>query len=103
MKNYCFGCKKEHDDFAWKYADGKWICSKYFKPSGPLEMVPGRIVEDREKYFNSTLQPYRQGELSKEYIEAHGTKGIDVSREEVKKAKYVWKDLKGWENRSKSK
>ncbi len=102
MKAFCYACQKEHDDYAWNFSDGKWICSKHFKPSGALEAVTGQIAEDREKYFNSTLQPYRQGELSKEYIEAHGTKGIHVSKEEAKKAKYVWKDLKGWENRKKS-
>lgn len=103
MKQFCYVCNEEVDDWAWNYAGGKWICSAHFQPSAPSEMVTGEIAQQREEYFNSTLQPYRQGELSKEYIEAHGTKGLNVTKEEVKKAKYVWKDLKGFNNRKKSK
>jgi hypothetical protein len=104
-KVYCLGCQKKHQDWAWKYSNEfeGWFCSKYFKPSNAQEFVPERIVDERKEYFNSTVQPYRQGELSKEYVEAHGTKGVNVTPEEADKAKYVWKDLKGWENRKKSK
>jgi len=103
MKQFCYACGEEHDDWAWNYVGGKWVCSAYFNPSAPLEMVPESVKEERKEYFNATLQPYRQGELSKEYIEAHGTKGLNATKEEIKKSKYVWKDLDGWENRSKSK
>jgi len=36
------------------------------------------------------LQPWREGQLSKEYIEKHGTENIKVTPEEVKNAKNVW-------------
>ena len=105
MENYCVRCNKEHQDYAWKYNNeaGGWFCTKYFKPSGAKEWVPESMVNERKEYFNSIVQPFRQGQLSKEYVEAHGTKGLNVTKEEVKKAKYVWSDLKGFSNRHKSK
>ena len=105
--SFCVGCQKEHEDgLGWKYSaeyEG-WVCTKFFKISPPNEYVPESVENERKEYFNATLQPFRSGgELSKEYIEAHGTKGIDVTPEEVKRAKYVWRDLVGWGTRDKSK
>lgn len=56
----------------------------------PVELVPDYIKEDRVRFKKDIYQPFRGGELSKEYLEAHGTKGIKVSKEEVKRAKRVW-------------
>jgi hypothetical protein len=64
--------------------------------------VPNEIKEQRREYFGSILQPYREGELSREYVERYGTKGIKATPEQVKKAKYTWKDLSGWHDRHKS-
>jgi len=105
MINYCVGCNISHPDWGWKYSaefEG-WLCTKFHTPSGASEMVSEETEEGRKEYFNSLLQPYRGGVLSKEYIEAHGTKGISATKEEVKKARYVWRDLKNWENRAKTK
>lgn len=92
---FCVGCNSEHEDKSWIYRDG-WLCSKYFKPSVKPEFVPDRILNDRNEYFNSIVQPYRQGQLSKEFIDRHGTKGINATPKEIAKAKNVWKDLPGW-------
>lgn len=104
-KNYCVGCEKDHEDWAWKYSNEfeGWLCTKYHKPSGATELITEEIADQRKEYFNSTLQPYRGGELSKEYVEAHGLKGTNATKEEAKKAKYLWKDLPNWENRAKTK
>jgi len=111
MKAFCIGCQKEHEGFNWKFKDyvdekGKresgWFCRRYFKPT-EYEWVPERIKEERKEYFNSIVQPYRHGELSREYIEANGTRGIKATPEEVRKSRYVWKDLPNWRNRQKSK
>ena len=99
---YCKGCKKEHSDKSWLYKDGGWYCSKYHIPTS-TEFIPERVREDRVEYFNSTIQPFRGGELSKEYIDVYGTEGISVSKQEAKKAKNVWKDLRGHRSRKKSK
>lgn len=56
-------------------------------------MVPERIREDRAAHKLDIIQPFRDGELSKEYIDQYGTKGITVSEEDVKNAKPVWNDL----------
>jgi hypothetical protein len=102
--SWCKACSKEHNDWAWRnIGNGEWVCSKWFKPTGPSEDVPKEVFEERKEFFNSTLQPFRNGELSREYVEAHGTKGIGVTPEEAKKAKYVWKDLAGFSNRKLSK
>ena len=103
MKNLCVYCKKTHDDWAWRYRQGGWYCTKFFTPSGAREDIPKETKEDRKKYFNSLVQPFRNGEVSKEYIEAYGAKGINVTPEEAKKAKYTWKDVDGWSTREKSK
>jgi hypothetical protein len=60
------------------------------------EFVPDHIKEERVEYRNQTVQPFRNGQLSKEYVELYGTKYIEVTQEEVKNAKYVWdRDLPG--------
>jgi hypothetical protein len=110
MKELCVLCHKIHDAFNWKYGEYEtveglrwgWFCDKWFKPSHP-EFVPQRIKDDRVTNFNSLMQPFRGGELSKEYVEKYGTKRLKVTPEEVKKAKHVWKDLPGWSGRHKSK
>lgn len=104
---YCYGCKKRHKDWAWrstKMEDGEyhWICTNFFKPSHS-EFVPERIKEDRKKYFNDIVQPWRGGQASKEFIEAYPKKSQKMfTAEERKKAGYVWKELPGWSTRSKS-
>lgn len=62
-------------------------------PTLPVEMVGESIKNGRKTHAKSALQPYRSGELSREYIEAYGTKNIKATAEEVKKAKYVWTDV----------
>ena len=67
------------------------------------EFVTEDIRGERQEYFNSIVQPFRCGELSKEYVETHGTQGINVTPEEASKAKDVWSDLPGHSTRKKSK
>ncbi len=56
----------------------------------PVEMVGDDIKQQRKDYTRSVIQPYRQGELSKEYLDAYGTKGIKATPQEVRKARNVW-------------
>ena len=101
---YCKGCKKEHDDKSFRYISGGWYCTKYYKPSRMAEFVPESIKDERQEYFNSIVQPYRGDTLSKEYLEAHGTKGIDdVTQDEIDRAENTWRDLPGWKTRRFSK
>lgn len=110
---YCLYCQEEHEHYEWKnrsnwdMPDGStkdgWVCGKHVKVRGKVEWTTDEVKEQRKEYFNSTLQPYREGVLSSEYLEAHGTKAINPTAKDIKKAKPVWKDLDGWSNRSKSK
>ncbi len=106
-KDPCGSCNSiDYHGAKLKYIDGKanWICEDClgYRIKSP-EFVPDSVKEERKENFKSLLQPFRNGELSREYVEAHGTKSINVSDTEVKKAKYQWKDIPGWSNREKSK
>ena len=72
-------------------------------PDNQIEFTTEDIRTQRREYYSSTIQPYRSGELSKEYLEKFGTKGINPTKGEVAKASYVWKDTSGWANREKTK
>lgn len=108
-KQFCLYCDEEHDYYEWKYktwsVDGKdkqgWVCGKHTRVHYP-EFIGEAAKEDRKKYFKSALQPYRSGVLSKEYIDAHGTKGIKATQKQIRNAKNVWSDLSGWSQRDKS-
>ena len=100
---YCKGHEKEHEDKSWKFIEGNWYCTKYHRPSRLSEFMPANVTDDRQEYFNSIVQPYRDGKLSKEYLDAHGTKGIEASDKEIREAKPLWRDLKGYNTRKKSK
>jgi hypothetical protein len=56
-----------------------------------FEFVPEHIKEERKEFKDQTIQPFRNGQLSKEYLDLYGTKYIDGKPEdEVKNAKNVW-------------
>lgn len=59
------------------------------KPKSP-EVVPNYIHEDRKANADKTIQPFRHGVVSKEYIKKYGTKYIKVTESEVKHARNVW-------------
>jgi hypothetical protein len=86
----CRACETEQN--------AKW------KPNVPMpEFIPTKIKDDRKKYFKTLLQPHRGGENSREYAEAYPEKAKEMWGEEgVKKSKYVWSDLSGWNTRDRS-
>jgi len=98
---YCKGCGKEHSDRNWLYLNG-WYCTKYHKASGKPEFMPEHVKDGQREYFNSIIQPFRQGQLSKEYVDLYGTGGIIADNNEIKKARNVWGDLRGSNTRDKS-
>lgn len=67
-------------------------CQKYDKiiTDRTYEFLPKHIKEERLAFKDQTIQPFRNGQLSKEYIDLYGTSRIEVSDEEVKNAKNVW-------------
>ena len=58
------------------------------------EFTSSSIKGERKEYAASMLQPWVNGVLSKEYIEAYGTSKLEgVTKKDIKNAKYVYKDL----------
>lgn len=66
-----------------------------------VEFTSEDIKNQRKERGKDIIQPYRKGELSKEYIELYGAKRLGVTKEEVAKAKYVWNgsDAGGYYNK----
>ncbi|HEX9060890.1 MAG TPA: hypothetical protein VF941_11980 [Clostridia bacterium] len=57
----------------------------------PVEMVGEQIKNDRQTYAKSIVQPFNSaGEFSDEYYQAHGTKGVKVTPQQVKNRKRLW-------------
>lgn len=64
------------------------------KPSATYDFASPTTKKHRKEYAKSMLQPYVNGVLSKEFVEAWGTdKLAGVGKEEIKKAKYVYGDM----------
>ena len=63
-------------------------------PSKTVEFTTEQIKGDRKQFSKEMLAPFREGQLSKEYINEYGTKNLKVTKEEIIGAKEVWKDLK---------
>jgi hypothetical protein len=100
----CQGCEREHEDWAWKnttytFPDGSrsgWFCTKWHKPRKSAEKVPEHVKQQRIENANDMVQPWRQGEPSKEFIDLYPSEAKKTFTEkEIKKAKNVWKDVKG--------
>jgi len=75
-------------------------CGEVYKGNrhkGVLEFTTDAIREGRKQYRKELLQPYRQGEISKEYLDAYPKNRDGMLREgiltkkQVKNAKEVWK------------
>jgi hypothetical protein len=60
------------------------------KLPNPVEFTSKEIKSERIKYADDILQPFRQGELSREYVDKHGTNNLNVTESEIKKSKKVW-------------
>ena len=68
----------------------------YQKVGITAEITTSQIKEDRKKYKTDLTQPFRGGELSKEYVEAYPdrvkemVKEKHVTESELKNAKNIW-------------
>lgn len=56
----------------------------------PVEFTSDEIKEDRKAHAEDIIQPFRGGELSKEYVDKWGAGSLQVTEEEVQNAKNVW-------------
>ncbi len=53
-----------------------------------IEFTPELIKIQRKEFKDDIIQPFRDGEVSKEYVDKYGNKNIIKGG----KAKYVWDD-----------
>lgn len=89
----CLNCNNEsaikHPRFGWMPCLN---CQNRttIKPQKPQELTTDAIKSDRKEFKKDIVQPWRNGQLSKEYVDAVGTKYIKATPEEIKNAKPVW-------------
>ena len=67
------------------------------KPHETIEVTTSEIRRQRKEYAKDIVQPFRGGTFSKEYYDAHGTKGVNVTKQELKNMKNVWKETHFYE------
>lgn len=98
MRKKCLNCNKE--DATYDQRLGFLPCEKclrrqaqFKRPDVPVELTTAAIRDARKEYKKDIIQPLRDGEYSKEYIEAYGSKHIKATGDEIKKARPVWSDL----------
>jgi hypothetical protein len=107
FKRFCSTCNKEHTAMEWyplfTYGVKKptsWNCPRYLDPNyvckrGPKskpEFIPESMREDRKENAKSMIQPWREGEVSAEFIQAYPKQANKMfTQEERMKAKEVWK------------
>lgn len=68
----------------------------------PIDDLGMSKPEQSMKWFKTILQPFRHGNLSKEFVESYPQQvkymlnNKQISHDEVRNAKYVYKDIAGW-------
>lgn len=55
------------------------------------EFTSPSIKRERGERAISMIQPFHGGHLSKEFVDAHGTDKLEVSKKDIKNAKEVYK------------
>ena len=93
----CQNCQKNFSRGKY-YPDTGWICEDClgYKLKMYNDWVPQRIKDERQKYKKDLIQPYREGEFSKEFKEAYPSQtagmikeGV-ITKKQAKEAKNVW-------------
>lgn len=106
MIRFCSTCKKKHDIDDWypimTYGirePSAYHCKKFLeiRPEQKLrattEHIPDSMKEDRRANEKSMIQPWREGEVSAEYIKAYPEQAKKMFTEKERmRAKDVWKD-----------
>lgn len=110
---FCVVCQKNVETEASrfkKWSIGEitregWGCHKHWQHMKEFhEAVDDTTKENRVKYAGDTIQQWRQGELSREFIKRHPKRIKEqiekgsLTPQQVKKSKNVWSmDVKGLE------
>jgi hypothetical protein len=90
----CLVCQKNKAvyDPSLGYLSCKQCRANAKKSTLPYEFTTESIRQSRKEFAKDILQSSRDGVLSKERLEAYGTKGLKVTKEQIDKAAYVWND-----------
>ena len=73
--------------------------SGFKKPNTQVEFTSEDIKEGRKEHFGSIVQKYRDGQLSKEFVDRYPERARAMVKEkihtekEIKNAKNVWGDI----------
>jgi len=93
-KTYCIYHKKKHSATSWQTKGKGWYCTDDI--SYP-EFTTDKIREGRKEFASDMVQSHRGGQFSREYAELYPNRtkamikeGV-ITKEEVKKSRYVWK------------
>ena len=98
---YCYIHNEEHLASGWRgkpEKTAKGVIIKHYCDNNIAypEFTTESIKNGRLEYANDQIQSHRQGELSREFLEAHpkqAKKMLDngvITKEQVKKSKRVW-------------
>ena len=103
--NLCIFCNQEVTKGRckeWDTEAGKvygWACEGCTGMVHYGEFTTDAIKTDRKKYKKELLQPFRQGQISKEYLDAYPkqAKGMIkegiITKKQAKQSKEVWKGV----------
>ena len=58
----------------------------------PYEFAQESVKQSRKEYADDLIQSSRDGVLSRERLDKYGTRGLKVTEEQIKNARYVWDD-----------
>lgn len=115
MKNKCGLCPidQEPNDATKTKLWGVYVCQKCIDKVKKVDTSPPRVLRDQRteeqkeqgaKYWSDTLQPRRQGEPSREFIEYYPEEAKKIfTTEEILSSKNVWYDQKGAKSSNPSK
>jgi hypothetical protein len=98
----CINCKGQASRIKGYTENGEYkeycnLCSGLPSTGGYPEFIPERIKQERKKHRKDIVQPFRNGQVSKEFVDSHPeTARRMFTPEEIKTAKPVWRDLPEW-------
>lgn len=61
------------------------------------EFAPQSVKDSRKEFHKDILQSSRDGIISKERLDVYGEKGLKLTDEQRKNARYVWGGTPGYE------
>lgn len=64
----------------------------------PFEFMPDSVKQSRKEYADDIEQSSRDGVLNQRRLDIRGTKGLKVTEEQIKNARYVFDEIKPYKS-----